>query len=95
MKKIYTDNPYTLRLDTNEDLSAVTEPKLIYRKEDGTVDEVSGSVSGTKIVAEVSGAVNDEAGIWTWKSSCIFSGDTNPTTGRAVTLKVLEDWARV
>ena len=89
---VYIDQPYPLRLDTNNSLIGATDTDILYRKPDGTTETLTGSVSGTFIVATVTGAINDTAGIWNFQTTAIFSGDATATLGDLYIIRVKNLW---
>lgn len=94
ISSVRIDQPYSLALDTNNALNDATATNILYRKPDGTTGTLTGSVSDTSIIASVTGAINDQAGLWCFHTTAIFSGDTNATIGELFTLRVKDLWTK-
>lgn len=66
---IYINQGYALiELDTGLDLSSATEPKIKYRKPDGSTGEYTGVISGTKVTYQPSNSDFDQAGLWMFQA---------------------------
>ena len=91
MGKIYVgQSALTIRLDTQTNLTGVTEPKINYTKPGGTSGSWVASVTGinSTILSYNVADVNqlDEAGTWILWASAIF--DIGTTYGEPVNLTV-------
>ena len=95
IEEAYIDQPMTLRLDTNSaNLGTASGLAIVYRKPDGVEGSAPGSDDGTIIEASLLGSVVDKAGMWTFQTSAIFSGDTNRTLGETYLVRVKNEWER-
>ena len=94
MKYVYKDQPYQLTFDTNNAQGGASDTNIIYRKPDGEDGTLTGSASGNNVVADVSGAINDQVGVWSFHAISTFSGDTESTTGDLFTLRVKDYWEK-
>lgn len=88
MATIIVGQPYELRLDTGISLAGATAPHIIYRKPDKTEGELDAAVSGTELVASVTGAINDQSGEWRFHASVSFAGDDAPVVGDVAKINV-------
>jgi hypothetical protein len=62
-------------------MSGGSSPIVIYQKpQSGTVGQVTATVTdSTKLSAAITGAINDEAGVWNYQGQYTFSGDAAGT----------------
>ena len=88
MSKIIAGAPYRLELDTGISLSAATQTRILYKAPDGAEGYFTASVSGTKVYADITGAQNNQAGLWKFHSSVLFTGLDAPYLGEAFDLKI-------
>jgi hypothetical protein len=65
----------TIELETNYDISAATEAKILYTKPDGTNGEFVGGVSSTtKVSYTVEAGDLDQAGTWIMQAYVLIGG---------------------
>lgn len=72
--KIFVNQPYRLKLQTATDLSSSQVVQIKYKKPDsGNEGTFSGTVaSATKIYHDITGAENDEAGVWRFQADAQY-----------------------
>lgn len=88
---IYKDQPYTLVLETDTDLSTASTKQIKWVAPSGatglwTATLVAGST--TKIYYVISGAANNESGKWTFRAWVTWAGDANAVPGTPYYLNV-------
>lgn len=73
---IYTGQGWTLTLDTNQDLSAASNPRIYYRKPDSRTKTFKTGVvvETTKVRAVFSASDLDESGDWLFHTYVELSG---------------------
>jgi hypothetical protein len=80
-----------LILDTGQDLTSATSPKINYKTPSGTessfVATVESPASDGKLSYEIDNDDVTEPGEWRFWPSAILSGDANPTIGSAVIIE--------
>jgi hypothetical protein len=80
MAKIYKGQPFTIVIDTSQTLSGGASPLVIYKKPSGTTGEVVATVTDTtKLSGAITGAINDESGVWYFQGKYTFTGDAAGT----------------
>ena len=88
---IYVGSPWTPKLDTETDLTSATLKIRILSPITKTVTLLDASQSAspdTEIYAKITGALNDEAGVWDVRPWILFSGDTAYTAGKPLRQQV-------
>jgi hypothetical protein len=63
-----------ISLETGQDLTDATSPKVLFEKPDRTKGEWTGTVSGTKIEYAVQANDIDQKGIWRFQVKYTISG---------------------
>lgn len=67
--KVYKGSPYTLKLESETDLSSTSSLQIGYRKPSGIEGVFSASVTETtKLYHDLTGTENNEAGDWRFRS---------------------------
>ena len=94
IEEVYVGQPYTLKLDTNDELSGASDLKILYRKPNGDEGTLSGSMTDTVMSAKLPGADNDVAGLWNFQTSAVRSGDTAATLGDTVNVRCRSEWEK-
>jgi hypothetical protein len=80
MAKIYRGQPFTVLIDTGQAMSGGASPLILYEKPSGTTGEVTATVTdSTKLSGAITGAINDESGLWSFQGKYTFSGDAAGT----------------
>lgn len=74
MSKIYVNQPYRLRLETQTDLTSAPSVQIKYRKpQSGTEGTFSGAaLNSSEIYHDVTGTENDEAGVWRFQTDAQY-----------------------
>lgn len=91
--RIFVGSPWTAKLDTETDLTSATLKIRVLSPVTKTVTllDASQSVSpDTEIYARITGAINNEAGVWDVRPYILFSGDTAYTAGEPLRQRVEE-----
>lgn len=94
MASVKVGSPFTIVLDTKVNLSTASNPKIQYKKPDGVVGSINGTIENTLIRAKIPGSVNDMIGGWAFEASCRFSGDDTDTVGDTFYLTVINRYDR-
>lgn len=71
---IYTSQSFELRLLTGVDLSAATNPKILYTKPNKAEGEWTGTIDGQDITYETTNADLDQKGVWKFQAYCQIGG---------------------
>jgi len=82
MNEVYVNSPFRLMLETGVNLSTITNPKIIYKKPDGTQGEWTASKVGTFLYYDISCTDLNISGDWEFQSSVLLSGKTCQTLGK-------------